>query len=348
MECRERLDTGFKQGQTSECGQLTPTFRPFKLPPMGNTASNPNRTTNIQRTDLSSSTAPSGNRDASSSPSPGNPHRSLRTKKKSLELPDLASLSLSPSSSNTRGRQKAAAIPIPAAPNTKGPFSHYHEAQGIQPQRQRPRNFPSTTSVLQDDFDEVLALEGHRIVPYTPPSLVVQQQSHRDQHQQQQRPHPPPPRGRQAHLSNIQELYDRSLDPHHPAAPPSSPASLPRPVFAREVVRSSIPTVLGEAAIQAATTQDCSVLSPIQEDLAADPVPVNIVWKGGGSEVVLSRAGDDDWKGRQPMEREYVFDTTLFFFSFTFPKCACLIQRDLHWTELGSRNSASRVTLPLL
>ena len=281
---------------------------------MGNTASNPNnpnRTTNIQRTDQSSSTA---NRDSSASPSPGNPHRSLRSKKKSLELPDLASLSLSPSSSNTRGRQKAAAIPIPTAPNNKGPFSHYHEAQGIQPQRQRPRNFPSTTNVLQDDFDEVLALEGHRIVPYTPPSIVVQQQSHRDQHQQ--RPHPaPPPRGRQpplsarqqAHLSRIQELYDQSLDPHHPAAPPSSPASFPRPVFAREIVRSSIPTVLGEAAQQAAATQDSSVLSPIQEDLAADPVPVNIVWKGGGTEVVLSRAGDDDWKGRQPMEREYVF-----------------------------------------
>jgi len=63
---------------------------------------------------------------------------------------------------------------------------------------------------------------------------------------------------------------------------------------------------LGEPAKQAAATQDNSVLSPIQEDLAADPVPVNIVWKGGGTEVILARAGDDEWKGRQPMERVYV------------------------------------------
>ena len=107
----------------------------------------------------------------------------------------------------------------------------------------------------------------------------------------------------QAQVARIQELYDNSLDPHHPAAPPSSPASVPRPAYVREVVRSSIPVVLGEAAIQADTHEN-TVLSPIQEDLSADPVPVTIVWRGGGNEVILSRAGDDDWQGRQPMERE--------------------------------------------
>ena len=50
---------------------------------------------------------------------------------------------------------------------------------------------------------------------------------------------------------------------------------------------------------------DGEVASPVRDnDLLADPVPVKIVWKGGGSEVVLARAGDDEWKGRQPMERE--------------------------------------------
>jgi hypothetical protein len=44
--------------------------------------------------------------------------------------------------------------------------------------------------------------------------------------------------------------------------------------------------------------------SPNQEELLAAPVLVKIVWKGGGSHVVLARAGDDEWKGRQPMIRE--------------------------------------------
>lgn len=76
------------------------------------------------------------------------------------------------------------------------------------------------------------------------------------------------------------------------------------------------------SAVQA-EVQESTVLSPIQEDLSADPVPYTIVWRGGGSEVILSRAGDDDWKGRQPMERTYVrsYNLSLFFcFSLLFIK----------------------------
>jgi hypothetical protein len=45
-----------------------------------------------------------------------------------------------------------------------------------------------------------------------------------------------------------------------------------------------------------------------------DPVLVStkITWRGGGKTVVLARAGDDDWKGRTIMEREWV--SLLFFF----------------------------------
>lgn len=123
------------------------------------------------------------------------------------------------------------------------------------------------------------------------------------------------PRGRQQaiptrhqqQIMRIQELYDRSQQT--PSAPPSSPAG-PSVVpstgsgYPREVVKSSIPVLLGKAAKAAAEVEESAALSPLKEDLLADPVPVQIVWRGGGREVVLARAGDDDWKGRQPMERE--------------------------------------------
>jgi len=109
----------------------------------------------------------------------------------------------------------------------------------------------------------------------------------------------------------IQELYDRSQQ-QHPAAPPSSPAGPSsmqqqgrsvQPAFVPEVVHSSIPTVLGVHTGLAVADPEAAA-SPNQEELLAAPVLVKIVWKGGGSHVVLARAGDDEWKGRQPMIRE--------------------------------------------
>jgi len=35
-----------------------------------------------------------------------------------------------------------------------------------------------------------------------------------------------------------------------------------------------------------------------------EDVPMKIYWRGGGKNVTLIRAGDDNWKGRQPMEKE--------------------------------------------
>jgi len=284
---------------------------------MGNSASNANNPNRTHRTDHSSSPSPSTyKRDDSISPGPGNPHPSLRTKKKSLELPDFASLTSTPSTVSARGRQKtyqpATAIPIPTPPTVRNPFSHYNEYQ--QPPRQRPRNnFSSTVSVslVQDEFDDLAALDP--TIPLAPPSRAQQREQQHHQREQQQRQQqqqrsaskqrgrqPPMSSRQQAQVARIQELYDQSLDPHHPGPPPSSPVSASRP---REVVRSSIPVLLGETANQA-ETQANNLLSPIQEDLSADPVSLTITWKGGGTEVILSRAGDDDWKGRQPMERQ--------------------------------------------
>ena len=215
-------------------------------------------------------------RGASPAPGPGVPHPSLRTKKKSLELPDLASLSLD----NTRGRQaKSASIPIPITPPS--PFRHYQQSQHPQPQPEprAPRHLPSSPDV----------------------NLVPSYSSF-------PRPNPAAPRGRQQQqqVARMQELYNQSQQPTHS---PSHQRS-----FQQEVVRSSIPVALTKALPNELAPAEEIVQQeyPQKEDLLADFVPVKIVWKGGGTRVVLARAGDDEWKGRQLMEKELA----IFFFSF--------------------------------
>ncbi|KAJ7575107.1 hypothetical protein C8J56DRAFT_977105 [Mycena floridula] len=39
------------------------------------------------------------------------------------------------------------------------------------------------------------------------------------------------------------------------------------------------------------------------ETPSVKPINITIRWNGGGNSVMLARAGDDDWKGRQPMHR---------------------------------------------
>ena len=215
-------------------------------------------------------------RESSPVPTAGNPHSSLGAKKKSLELPDLASLSLP---QNTRGRQpKTASIPIPTSPPS--PFSHY-----LQPQR-APRYLSSTTDV------DLSVPPQQNLPPFPPPP----------------RPNPSAPRGRQQPISprqqqqqvaRMQELYNQS----------QQPALSPQRPFQQETVRSSIPVALTKALPN--VTQPAQEIvqqqHPEKEDPLADLVPVKIVWNGGGAQVVLARAGDDEWKGRQLMEKELVF-----------------------------------------
>lgn len=224
----------------------------------------------------SNASNPRAIRGASPTPYPGNPHPSLRTKKKSLELPDLASLS----PDNTRGRQaKTASIPIPTTPPS--PFNHYQQPQQTQ---RAPRHLPSTADVN-------LVVPQHQNHPPFPP-----------------RQNPSLPRGRQQPISTrqqqqvarMQELYNQSLQPAH------SPSSRQLP-FHQEIVRSSIPIALNKALLPDETPLQDQIVPqdyPQKEDLLADCVPFKMVWTGGGSQVVLARAGDNDWKGRQLMEKE--------------------------------------------
>ena len=210
-------------------------------------------------------------RGASPAQSPG-VHPSLRTKKKSLELPDLASLSLD----STRGRQaKSAPIPIPISePNC---FRHYQQCLHPQPQQPPPRarHLPSTADV-------------NPVPSY--PTLP--------------RPNSAAPTGRQQQnqVARMQELYNDSQQPIHS---PSHHRS-----FEQETVRSSIPVALSKALLN--ELQIIQQGYPRKEDLLVDFVPVKIVWKGGGTQVLLARASDDEWKGRQPMEKEL----TIFLLSF--------------------------------
>ncbi|KAF5317572.1 hypothetical protein D9619_013215 [Psilocybe cf. subviscida] len=59
-----------------------------------------------------------------------------------------------------------------------------------------------------------------------------------------------------------------------------------------------------EAILTSAATDGVITLEePNGDVLRADPVEVTIIWKGGGDEVILARAGDNEWKGRTLMDR---------------------------------------------
>jgi hypothetical protein len=232
---------------------------------MGNTASTSSSTTSTSNRPSTISPRTS-DRLKSLSPSPGNPHPSLRTKKRSLELPDLASLSIT----NTRGRQnstppKSASIPIPIGPPQ--PSAIPGEAGRHRP----PPSFASST--------DVLLAEASTHIPFPPPSNARYRNRQRSQTQAQQR---------------IQELYNQS---HVAPTPPSS-----TPKFIPETVNSSLPFGFNKTV----PSSDSADITIIEETIAPDLVPVKISWHGGGKSVFLARAGDDDWKARRPMEREYV------------------------------------------
>jgi hypothetical protein len=272
---------------------------------MGNSSSSANsRPTGVpnrriddhsRRTTTTTSTSTTTQQHSSSSATPltssHQTHPSLRTKKKSLELPDLASLAFSSSSSQSpsqgspysastaqNGRQILTSSPIPI------PFASPSA-------RNRPQNnFPSTQQLP----DAHLAQPSTHIPintnrnPYIRGAPMPYNSTHsfttRDNHNihQQQRSH------------------------EHRRSPPP---------FVPETVHSTIPIALTKAK-QELIAEAAEENSTEQQQLLAknnalpddpkEPVPVKITWNGGGKSVILARAGDDNWKGRQPMSRECV------------------------------------------
>ncbi|KAJ2913839.1 hypothetical protein MD484_g6575, partial [Candolleomyces efflorescens] len=137
-------------------------------------------------------------------------------------------------------------------------------ASGVDPQRERGR-------VAPDPFSSADLLD------YTAPARGTPYYKTQQQQAVQQR--------------RIQELYNQA---NIPAADPEPPKVLGSPAFVQEVVRSSIPVALQP---KPKVVEGQPVIKP-------EPVAVKIVWRGGGHHVLLARAGDDEWKGRQVMERE--------------------------------------------
>jgi hypothetical protein len=201
--------------------------------------------------------------------SPLGPHRSLRTKKKSLELPDLASLALTPSHSGTstpyrRGARTSSPIPIPVS-------------AGQNPASAAPRpQLPSTTEMVD-------------VLLHPPSTHIPVHPGHR-------------PRSQLMRGGPLPYNSTRSFSGKSSQAPAARRADSNE--FVPEVIRSSIPVVLRDKDDDHEPDANAHVRRKTKDD---EPVPVKIVWHGGAERsVVLARAGDDNWKGRQPLEREQV------------------------------------------
>ncbi|KAF8133677.1 carbohydrate-binding module family 48 protein [Boletus edulis] len=284
---------------------------------MGNTSSNANqnRPSPVPTKQIDS---PSRRQSSKSpSPNPNQPHRSLRTKKKSLELPDLALLSLTPAhshqnsanssplSSYRRQPRTTSPIPIPIPVSNNGTINNASNT-GTSP-RGRQQNVQVNLAREADasNFSSDLLLAQ-------PPSTHIPVPHHQHHPRNRGSPyfrgaplqynstHSFASRAQAAAQPRIQEIYAESQIevPTHPD----------RPVFIQETVHSTIPLALqkAEEELAAATTNSLvesgQPASNRSSDEPREAMNVRITWRGGGKSVVLARAGDDNWKGRQQME----------------------------------------------
>ena len=229
-------------------------------------------------------------RDNREKPTPHPVHRSLRTKKKSLELPDLASLSLTPAPSHLnspnhsprphyRRPKPSSPIPIPSQSAATNSLDHHYQSYS------RP-NLPSTTQMP----DVLVQQQPHTHIPLFPPA-----QRHRSTPNASTKSFTRPPQA--PHLQPIRDI-ESAREPETKLIS-----------FFPETIRSTIPPGLTQEDIPQAPTH--ARLSPIDEP--PHPVDTKIVWHGVGKTVFLARAGDANWKGRQVMERRCVVHHPLIF-----------------------------------
>lgn len=253
----------------------------------------------------------------SPSPNPNQPHRSLRTKKRSLELPDLALLSLTPGGSSNssplsqqrRHPRAASPIPIPIPVSNNGTMNNASNTgtspRGRQP-HVRPRNLDSTnysSELLLDQPPSThIPVHHYHRPPRDSPYFRGAPLRYNSTHSFASRGQSTVPQPR------IQELYAESqMD--------ASSQSDQREQFVPETVQTTLPLALPKAEeeisdINANFLDENGQLihnRPARpSDDIKEPVHIKITWRGGGKSVILVRAGDDNWKGRQHMEPEYV------------------------------------------
>ncbi|KAH8114504.1 5'-AMP-activated protein kinase beta subunit, interation domain-containing protein [Phellopilus nigrolimitatus] len=230
------------------------------------------------------------------------PHRSLRTKKKSLELPDLA-LALTPAPTGVSSSAAAAAAAA-AAGVSGGPYR--------RPQASTPIAIPTRPGPAGGPGGTVKASQEPRLK--TIPTAVTNVDVHPMPPMAEVIVRPAPPRGRgNPHIRGAPLQYSSTHSFTGTSRAQASPMQSfalrdhPHGGFIPEDVHSSIPLALRKAELGAEEDEE------MQEEKAhyaakresteeKHPAQVCIVWRGGGKSVVLMRAGDNNWKGRQPMD----------------------------------------------
>ncbi|KLO14770.1 hypothetical protein SCHPADRAFT_299262 [Schizopora paradoxa] len=252
------------------------------------------------------------------------PHRSLRTKKKSLELPDLA-LALTSTTPSTQANPAGASGASAAgqASAVSGPYR--------RPQASSPIAIPATPAGIP-----LLPGEQQDRLRTIPTNVVAAQQLPMAEAIVQS---PPAPTGRgravNHHMRGAPLQYNstRSFAGAYASAtgqqgqqqqPPSFAArSQQHGGFVPEDIHSSIPLALRKAESTGTTdsgeagTTDAGVDAASADEVPMTGsegevrrlVPVHILWRGGGKQVFLTRASDENWKGRQLMDHEENTDT---------------------------------------
>ncbi|PAV17219.1 carbohydrate-binding module family 48 [Pyrrhoderma noxium] len=250
------------------------------------------------------------------------PHKSLRQKKKSLELPDLA-LALTPAPSGA------------ASSVSGGPYR--------RPQASAPIAIPSKNGAQTSTSSAAIAAakaayEYEQRLKANPPAEGTNSAQMLDLFNE------PPARGRGNSLfrgAPIQYNSTRSFTGTSRGQPQFQSFGLRGAgtdqeqdddeegggggTFKAEDVHSSIPLALRHAEERGAGGTDdeaqgeesgleeekengdgsakgSAVGAPRKTSEEKQPVQVCIIWRGGGKSVILIRAGDNNWKGRQQME----------------------------------------------
>ena len=259
----------------------------------------------------SSSLRPQSPTSVSTSPTSPGPHKSLRTKKKSLELPDLASLGFSPTGAqqgpysrhSPNEHYTSSPIPIPVSPiPLPNPYA--------EPVPGRKREHFVSTQQMPD-----MLTEASTHIPIYP----VNDSNRRGGN--------PFPRGGPLrtsthsfanHLNQAPSYMEEPL--RSPSRSPSRSRSQSPDSFVPQIVVSTLPiglfkleqelhqVELGNEDKEQDEDQghDLAFQKEIAARASKEPVPTKIYWKGGGRKVLLARAADDNWKGRLAMEPEYV------------------------------------------
>lgn len=253
-------------------------------------AGTPSRTSRPASSSGPTTTSPTPTSPSAAPKSARYTHHSMKYKKKSLELPDLAPLALSSISgsaaTSSPAETRTAPIEIPSKyskPDTSG-----HHALKPKVNTQRPRTYLTESTQQMANREEP---STH--IPIAPPQHFNEIESDK------------PERGR----SRRENKHDRSRpSTSSRTRSPSPPRSRSRrptakkviPQFQKETLKSALPTFTPGHGKKASVTNhglypnSSTVLLPDEND---DPTvtSVQIVWKGGGSKVTVEHADESEW-----------------------------------------------------